>query len=112
MAKEFSGKGSKIPLGSLRSFRASPPVLAMVAVTSRFFNPLTMTLGVEVLTAKPGVAETAGIAETAIAYATTAARGAWKGEENIMVKYVPKAGINSSPALKAACTVNEWINCF
>ena len=59
MLKVFSGKEVKSPRGSLRSFRVSSPVLAMVVVTFKFSNPSTSTSGVQVQTVKPGVAETA-----------------------------------------------------
>jgi len=58
MVNEFSGKESKTPRGSLRSLRVPSPVLIMVVVTFRFSTPLTLALGVEVLTVKPGAAET------------------------------------------------------
>ena len=67
IVKVFSGNGLKTPRGSLRSFRVPPPVLAMVAVTSRFFNPSACTLEVEVLTVKLGAVEMAGTAEMATA---------------------------------------------
>jgi len=58
MVNEFSGKESKTPRGSLRSLRVPSPVLIMVVVTFRFSTPSTLALGVEVLTVKPGAAET------------------------------------------------------
>ena len=59
MLKVFSGKGLKAPRGSLRSFRVSSPVLVTVVVTFKFSNPSTWGLGTDVLTDKPGPAETA-----------------------------------------------------
>ena len=50
-----------------------------VAVTFKFSNPLTLTLGVEILTAK------LGSAETAITEATTAMREARREEESIVM---------------------------
>ena len=82
MLKEFSGKEFKTPRGSLRSLRVSSPVLMTVVVTFKFSNPSTLTLEVEVLTVKPGAAE------TATAEATRATREAWREEENIVMKAV------------------------
>ena len=59
MLKVFSGKGLKTPRGSLRSLRVSSPVLVTVAVTFKYSNPSTWTLGTDALTVRPGVAETA-----------------------------------------------------
>ena len=59
IAKVFSGKEFKAPRGSLRSFRVLPPVLVTVVMTFKFSSPLTWTLGIDVLTVKPGAAETA-----------------------------------------------------
>ena len=75
--KEFSGKVLKTPRGSLRSLRVLSPVLVTVVVTFRFSNPSTLMLEVEVLTVKPGAAETA-TAET-----TRAARETRREEDNI-----------------------------
>lgn len=58
MLKVFSGNEFKTPRGSLSNLRVSSPVLTTVAVTLKFFNPSTSTFGVEVLTIKPGTAET------------------------------------------------------
>jgi len=88
--KEFSGKGSKTPRGSLRSLRDSLPVLMMVVVTFKFSSPSKSTLGVEVLTDKLGAAE------TATAEATRVVREAQREKENIVVqaaKTVEKAPI-------------------
>ena len=78
MLKLFSGKVSKTPRGSLRSLRVSSPVLIMVVVTFRFINPSTLALGVDVLTVRPGAAE------TTTTEATRAAREAGREEENIV----------------------------
>jgi len=86
MVKEFSGKESKTPRGSLRSLRVSSPVLVMVVVTFRFSNPSTSTLGVEILRDKPGVAETAA------AEATRATSEAQMEEENIAIRTVEAIG--------------------
>ena len=75
IVKVFSGKEFKAPRGSLRSFRVLPPVLVTVVVTFKFSSPLTWTLGIDVLTVKPGAAEMAA-AETATAEATKAIREA------------------------------------
>ena len=45
--------------GSLMSLEVSSLVLTMVVVTRKFSNPLTLALGVEVLTVKQGAAEKA-----------------------------------------------------
>ena len=82
MVKEFSGNGFKTPRGSLRSLRVSSPVLVTVVVTFKFSNPSTLTVGVEVLSVKPGAAE------TATAEATRATREARREEENIVVTVV------------------------
>ena len=82
MSKEFPGKGFKTLRGSLRSLRVSLPVLVTVAVTFKFSNPSTLTLGIEVLTAK------LWSAETAIAEATMVTREARREEENIVTKVV------------------------
>ena len=76
MLKEFSGKESKTPRGSLRSFRVSSPVLRTVVVTFKFSNPSTLALEVEVQTVKSGVAE------ATMAEATRATR-----EENSIVRF-------------------------
>ena len=86
MVKEFSGKESKTPRGSLRSLRVSSPVLVIVVVTFRFSNPSTSTLGVEILRDKPGVAE------TATAEATRATSEARMEEENIAIRTVEAIG--------------------
>ena len=80
MLKVFSGKVFKTPRGSLRSLSVSSPVLVTVAVTFKFPNPSTLLLGVEVLTVKPGPAD------TTTAEATRAMREARREEENIAVK--------------------------
>ena len=90
MLKLFSGKGFKTPRGSLRSLRVSSPVLVTVVVTFKFSNPSTLRLGVEVLTVKPGAAE------TTIAEATRATREARREEENIVMKVV-KAVDDATP---------------
>ena len=64
MLKVFSGNELKTPRGSLSSLRVSSPVLRTVVVTLRFSNPLISTFGVEALTVKPGVAETAAVKAT------------------------------------------------
>ena len=79
MLKVFSGKVLKTPRGSLRSLRIWSPVFVTVAVTFKFPNPSTLSLGVDVLTVKPGAAD------TTIAEATKATREARKEEENIAV---------------------------
>ena len=58
--KEF-----KSPLGSLKSLRVSPPVLAMVTVTLMFSNPSELTFNVEGSPAKLGAVNKPGAAETA-----------------------------------------------
>ena len=58
------------------------PVLVTVAVTFKFSNPSTLTLGVEVLTAK------LWSAETAIAEATMATREARREEKSIVMQGV------------------------
>ena len=78
--KVFSGKVFEAPRGSLRSLRVSSPVLVMVVVTSKFSNPSTLTLGVEALIVRLGVAD------TTTAEATKVKRGAKREEENIVVK--------------------------
>ena len=83
--KEFSGKELKTPRGSLRSFMVPLPVLMTVAVTLRFWTPSTSTLGVEVLTVKPGAAL------TATAEATRTVRAA-RREESMAVWAVKAAG--------------------
>ena len=85
MVKEFSGKESRTPRGSLRSLRVSSPVLMIVVVTSGS-NPSTLTLGVEVLRVKLGVAET-GTAEAARTRSE-----ARMGEKSIVAKVVTVAG--------------------
>jgi len=82
MVKEFSGKESRTPRGSLRSLRVSSPVLVMVVVTFRFSNPSTSALGVEILRVKPGAAE------TATAEATRATSETRREEESIIIKTV------------------------
>jgi hypothetical protein len=84
MLKQFSGKGSKTPRGSLRSLSDWSPVLVTIVVTFKFSNPSTFVLGVEVLTVKLGAAE------TAMEEATRATREAWREEEeeNIVMKAV------------------------
>ena len=97
MLKEFSGNVLKTPRGSLRSLRVSSPVLVTVAVTFKFTSPLTLTLGVETLTAKPGVAK------MQTAEATRATRGAWR-EENIApwaVEVVGETKVNEASGLRA-----------
>jgi len=83
MLKLFSGKVFKTPRGSLRSLRVSSPELIMVVVTFRFINPSTLALGVDVLTVRPGAAE------TATAEATRATRKAGREEENIVKETKP-----------------------
>ena len=61
--KLFSGKASKTPRGSLRSLRAASPVLVIVAVTFKFSNPSTLTVGADVLTVKLWAAETVTVEE-------------------------------------------------
>ena len=88
--KVFSGKGFKTPRGSLNSLRDSLPVLMMVVVIFKFSSPSTLTLGVEALTDKLGVAE------TATAEAMRVMREAQREKENIVVqvaKVVEKAPI-------------------
>ena len=87
MVKVSSGKEFKDPRGSLSNLRVSPPVLTMVVVTFKFFDPSMLMLGAEVLTVTLGVPETAGAAETTTADATSAMRVA-RREKNIMVKVV------------------------
>ena len=81
IAELFSGKGLKTPRGSLRRLRVSSPLLVMVAATFKFSDSSALMLGAEVLTVKPGAAETA-ITET-----TRAKRGARK-EEDITMQMV------------------------
>jgi hypothetical protein len=82
MVKECAGKGFKAPRGSLRSLSFWLPVLTMATVTIKFSNPLTLTLGVEVLTVKLGEAETA----TAKTKATKVMREARRKEKSIVMK--------------------------
>ena len=84
--KVFSGKVLKTPRGSLRSLRVWSPVLVTVAVTLKFPSPSTLSLGIDVVTVKPGVAE------TAIAEATRATREARREEENIVAKVLKVVG--------------------
>ena len=86
MVKEFSGKESKTPRGSLRSLRVSSPVLVMVVVTFRFSNPSTLALGVEILRDKLGAAETTAVEAMR---ATSEAR---REEENIAMKIAEVVG--------------------
>ena len=64
MVKVFSGNEFNTPRGSFSSLRVSPPVLITVVVTFKFSNPSTSTFGVEVLTVKPGAAETVTVEAT------------------------------------------------
>ena len=82
IVKEFSGKEFKAPRGSLRSLRVSSPMLIIVVVTFKFSNPSMLTLGVEVLRVRPGMAE------TATTKVTREMREARRMEENIVVKRV------------------------
>ena len=86
MVKEFSGKESKTPRGSLRSLRVSSPVLVMVVVTFRFSSPSTLAFGVEILRDKLGAAETMAVEATS---ATSEAR---REEENIAMKITEAVG--------------------
>ena len=85
MVKLCSGKESKTPRGSLRSFRVSLPVLNKVTVTFKFCTPLTSTLGTEVITVKLGAAL------AATAEATRTMRAA-RRNESIVTWVVNAAG--------------------
>ena len=77
MLKEFLGKETKTPWGSLRSFRVLSPVLAMVVGTFRFSNPWTLGLKVKVQTVKLGAAK------MVTAEVTRAIREEWREEETL-----------------------------
>jgi len=59
MLKVFPGKEFKAPRGSLRSLRVSSPVLVTVVVTFQLSSLSTCTLETDILTVRPGAAETA-----------------------------------------------------
>jgi len=54
MLKLSSGNVSNTLRGSWRSFKVSSPVLVMVVVTFKFFDPSTLALDTDALTVKPG----------------------------------------------------------
>ena len=85
MVNEFSGNGFNTPRGSLRSLRIPSPVLAMVAVTLKFSNPLISTFEVDVPTVKLGTAATAAT------YMMRKTRGVQRGVESINMIKVPQA---------------------
>jgi len=80
--KLFSGKGSKAPRGSSRSLRVSSPVLVIVVMTFNFSKPSTLTLGVDDLMVKLGVAKAA---------TAEATRAAWMEGGNIVMQAVDAA---------------------
>ena len=88
---EFSGRESKIPRGSLRSLRISSSVLMIVVVISRFSNPSTLALGVEILRVRLGVVETA-----------RATREAQNREKSIATKLVKAGGSTETLAFERA----------